>query len=163
MPEPQSWPTTTAASAPIAAITAGDVLDVVEQPVRVERERLGRAPVAADVDGDRVEAGLGDGRQLVAPRVPGLGEAVHEEHERARALLGDVDAAGGHVEQAVRDRGHERRTGVSTATVASSSSSSGFMSWITASTALTAPAADANGASRTASTTPSMLSALPSG
>ena len=163
MPEPQSWPTTTAVVRAEGVIDAGDVLDEVEHPVRVERERLGRAPVAAYVDGDRMVAGLGEGRQLVAPGVPGLGEAVHEQHQRPRALLGDVDATGRDVDQAMRDRAHDRSTGVSTAIVASSSSSSGFMSWITASTALTAPAADANGASRTASTTPSMLSALPSG
>jgi hypothetical protein len=141
----------------------GDVVREVEHPVGVERGWLGRAAVAADVERDRVEAGLGDGRQLVAPRIPALGEAVHEEHERARALLRDVDATGADVEQAMSDRAHDRSTGVSTAIVASSSSSSGFMSWIVASTALTAPAADANGASRTASTTPSMLSVLPSG
>ena len=62
---------------------------------------LGGAPVAAHVDGDRPEAGLGDGGQLVAPRVPRFGKAVHEQHHGPVALLDQVDAGAAGVDGAV--------------------------------------------------------------
>ena len=45
---------------------------------------------AAKVGGDGAVAGGSEGGNLVAPRVPELGEAVEEEHDRAGAFLRHV-------------------------------------------------------------------------
>ena len=85
---------------------ADDVADQVQLRVLVDGLGRSRLPVAALVGGDRVVAGLGQRRELVAPRVPGLGEAVAEHDEGTLAGLGDVhlDAVG--LDGAVLDVGH---------------------------------------------------------
>ena len=65
--------------------------DVGEHPVGVDGRRLRRAAVAPNVDGRGTVTGVGQGGQLVAPRVPRLGKPVEEQHEGAAALLDDVD------------------------------------------------------------------------
>jgi len=83
------------------------VADQVQDRVGLDRLRPARAAIAALVRSDRVEARLGKRGQLVAPGVPALGEAVQQQHRRARARLGDVHAqpAAG-VDQTVVDLGH---------------------------------------------------------
>ena len=78
--------------------------DVREHPVGLDRARLGGAAVPADVDRDRPVPRVGERRELMAPRVPGLGEAVDEQHERAAALLAEVDAPAGDVDQSMDHR-----------------------------------------------------------
>ena len=53
---------------------------------------LVRPAVAGQVDRDDVEPRVGERSELVAPRVPELGEAVAEQHERTLALLHVVEA-----------------------------------------------------------------------
>jgi hypothetical protein len=77
------------------AYDTGVVGDVREHPVGRDVAGLGGASVAADVDGDGAVAGVGEGRQLVAPGVPGLGEAVDEQDDGALPLFDEVDAAAG--------------------------------------------------------------------
>jgi hypothetical protein len=48
--------------------------------------------IAALIGGHGVVAGLGQRDELVAPGVPGFGEAVEQDDERPRAALGDVHA-----------------------------------------------------------------------
>ncbi len=45
------------------------------------------AAIAAHVRGDRVEAGFGQGAELMAPGIPGLREAVAKDDQRTFALL----------------------------------------------------------------------------
>ena len=86
---------------PERADEADVVGDEAHHAVVLDGERLRRAAVAAHVDGHRPVAGLGERRELVAPRVPRLGEAVHEQHQRTVAGLDAVDPA-------VADRHHVR-------------------------------------------------------
>ncbi|MBB5792340.1 hypothetical protein HDA41_000304 [Streptomyces caelestis] len=73
----------------------GDVvLHQLGHSVRVHRRGPGRTPVAADVDGHRAVARVGQGRQLMTPRVPGLGEPVQQQDQRPVTLLDEVDTAG---------------------------------------------------------------------
>ena len=56
-----------------------EVLDVVG----IDLARLVALAVAAQIRGDRVIARLRERRQLVPPRIPGLGKAVEQEHQRS--------------------------------------------------------------------------------
>ncbi len=56
------------------------------------------AAVPALVRRDHPEAGLGQRPELVPPGVPGLREAVQQQHERALALLRDVQLNAVHVD-----------------------------------------------------------------
>src|SRR5439155_7689329 len=74
------------------------------------RERISGDPlglvalvVAAQVRGDDAEA-RGEGRDLVAPRVPALREPVQEDHERTVAVDGTVDPDAVGLDEAVLDR-----------------------------------------------------------
>jgi len=84
---PQSCPAKTARSRPKASSSAtrspGEVLEIVGLHGR------GRvaAAVAALVGRDHAEAGGGQGRDLAAPRVGELGEAVAQHHRRAASAL----------------------------------------------------------------------------
>ena len=80
------------------------VVDVVQHPVGLDLQGGRGAAVAAHVDGHRPEAGRGDGGQLVPPRVPRFGEAVHQQHQRAAALLDQVDTDAPGVDGAVVHR-----------------------------------------------------------
>ena len=81
------------------------VVDVVQHPVRLDLEGRRRPPIPAHVDGYGPEAGRGDGGQLVAPRVPRFGEAVHQDHQRASTFLDQMDAGAAGVDQVVLHRG----------------------------------------------------------
>ena len=59
--------------------------------VGIDRRGRGAAAVTAHIHRDGAVAAFRQGRQLMAPRVPGFGKAVHQEHERAMALLGNAD------------------------------------------------------------------------
>ncbi len=57
--------------------------DVVrERPAVVSARRLVRVAVTAQVHRDRPVTEIGEGGELVTPRPPQVGEAVHEHHER---------------------------------------------------------------------------------
>ncbi len=82
----------------------GDVvLHQVEHAVGVGRGGLGGAAVAAYVDRHCPVSGRGEGRELAAPGVPGLGEAVHQQDQRAGALLDQVQAPGRGLDGAVAE------------------------------------------------------------
>ena len=85
---------------------AEHVADQVEDRVAVDLRRLVALPVAAHVGRDRVIARGGERGQLVAPRVPGLGPAVAQQHERAFARFGDVQLDSVGRDRAVADLGH---------------------------------------------------------
>jgi hypothetical protein len=59
-----------------------DVADHVDEGVGVGGLRCGGAAVAAHIHGHRPESGCGDDGELIAPGVPGLGEAVAEDDQR---------------------------------------------------------------------------------
>ena len=69
--------------------------------------RLVAEVVAPEVRGDDPEAGDGEGRDLVAPREPELGEAVEEEDQGARLgpLFDVVDLEAVDREEGVAHRG----------------------------------------------------------
>jgi hypothetical protein len=87
---------------------AGDIGDQDPQLVRLDVGRAGRLAEAAQVGGEHPHAGAGQGLHLVAPELPGVGEAVQQHHRRA--ILGpgvgqvQVDAVGRH--RALGRRGH---------------------------------------------------------
>ena len=56
----------------------------------VDLVRTIAAAIAPHVGRDGVKPSIGQRRQLVAPRIPALWEAVAEDHERTRPLLGDA-------------------------------------------------------------------------
>ena len=64
-----------------------------EMQDRVLVDRRGRVTlaVAAQVRGDNTEAGSSKGVDLMPPGEPGFREAVHQQHQRPVALLGNVD------------------------------------------------------------------------
>jgi hypothetical protein len=67
--------------------------DIIDERLDVVAAgRLVGEVVAAEVGRHGAEAGFSERGQLVAPRVPALGEAVEKQHERAFALFGDVEA-----------------------------------------------------------------------
>jgi hypothetical protein len=67
--------------------------NVAEHPVVIDRPRLARPAVAAYVDRDGSVAGGRENRQLMAPGVGNLWEAVHHQHDPTivRSLLDIVD------------------------------------------------------------------------
>jgi hypothetical protein len=82
---------------------AHHIADQVQHRVSIDLGgRLGPA-VPAHVGRDGVEPRVGQGPELVTPRVPGFRKSVAEHDERPLALLGDVhpDAVG--VDAAVPD------------------------------------------------------------
>src|SRR5271165_4756107 len=64
------------------------------------------AAIAAHVRSDRVEAGFGQGAELMAPRIPGLREAVAQHDQRALALLRNMHGNPVALDRAVRDLAH---------------------------------------------------------
>ena len=68
----------------------GDVTG--ERPRVVAARGLVRIAVPAQIRRDRVEAGVGQGTELVAPGPPELREPVQQQHRRPGARLGDVQA-----------------------------------------------------------------------
>ncbi|AEI62027.1 putative epoxide hydrolase [Corallococcus macrosporus] len=66
----------------------------------------GAAAIAPDVRGHGVEAGRRQRRKLVAPRVPGLRPAMHEQHERPRARLREVQVDAIRRDGSMRDACH---------------------------------------------------------
>ena len=90
---------------------ADHVANKMKQSVLVDRFGAVGLPIAAHVAGDRVKAGLGERRQLMAPRIPGLGKAMAQQHQRPAALFGDVqvDAVGRDI--AVSQFAHVRSRG----------------------------------------------------
>lgn len=58
----------------------------------VDRQRLRRAAVAAHVDGHGAVPGRGERGDLVSPRVPRLGKAMDEQHQRAGTGFDAMDA-----------------------------------------------------------------------
>ena len=77
------------------------VVDVMEHAVGVDLEGGRGAAVAAHVDGRGPEARRGDDGKLVPPRVPRFGKAVHQQDQRAAALLDQVDTDAPGVDGAV--------------------------------------------------------------
>jgi hypothetical protein len=88
-----------------------DVPGELEDVVSLDRLRAVGAAIAALVGGDGVEPGRGQGRQLMPPGVPELGETVAEDDERALALLGEVhgDAVGSDGSMLDLGHGHSRK------------------------------------------------------
>ncbi len=70
----------------------------VEDAVRGHVLGVVAASVPALVGSDHPETGLGQRPELVPPGVPGLREAVQQHHERALALLRDVQPYTVHVD-----------------------------------------------------------------
>ena len=64
------------------------------------------AAIAAHVRSDRVEAGFGQGPELMAPGIPGLREAVTEHDQRAFALLRHVHSNSVGLDRAVPHLAH---------------------------------------------------------
>ena len=60
-----------------------DVFDDGRNLIRVDVTWLRRVVVAAKVRSDDAESGVGQRGDLLAPRVPELGESVEEDDERA--------------------------------------------------------------------------------
>ena len=90
--------------APIAELRRQrpDILSGVPGPVVLDRLRLGGEVVATQVrgDGEMIAPEL---RQLVAPHVPALGEAVQEDHQRAGAGVGVVKPNAAEIGEVVSD------------------------------------------------------------
>ena len=63
----------------------------MQDRVLVDPLRRVTLAVAAQVGGDNTEAGSSKGVDLMPPGEPGFREAVHEQHQRPVALLGNVD------------------------------------------------------------------------
>ena len=82
------------------------VADEVQERVLVDGLGPVGLPVPAHVGRHRVEAGLRKRRQLMPPGIPGLREAVAENDQRARPLLGDVHANAVRLDGAVLDLAH---------------------------------------------------------
>ena len=70
---------------------ADHVADEMQDRVLVDRLRRVTLAVATHIGGDDTEAGGGKGVDLMPPREPGFRKAVHQQHQRPLALLGDVD------------------------------------------------------------------------
>src|SRR5262245_24446690 len=71
---------------------ADHVADQMKERVLIDLVGAVAFAVAAHVRCDDVKSGVTERRQLVAPRVPALGETVTENDERTRTLLGDSQA-----------------------------------------------------------------------
>ena len=82
---------------------ADDIADQMEQRVVLDRLRHRGLTVAALVGRDGVIAGLRQRDQLMAPRIPGLGEAVAEDDQRPLARLGHVHAQAVGLDESVGD------------------------------------------------------------
>ena len=87
---PQSCPTMTALFLAQGAHEADDIADQVELRISVEVGGRVGASVAALVRRDRAISPFCKRRKLMPPGVPGLREAVAEDHERTLAGLGDM-------------------------------------------------------------------------
>ncbi|MFO0634089.1 MAG: hypothetical protein U0168_14685 [Nannocystaceae bacterium] len=87
----------------------GDVVGEALHGVTGDRAGLVGEVVAAQIGRVHVEPGRGQARELVAPRVPELGEAVQQQHRRPRTRprRRDVDAVQLHLAQS-----HEAVLGV---------------------------------------------------
>lgn len=84
------------------------VTDQMQDGVRPDVVGMVAESVSALVGGDDTEARVGQRAELVLPGMPGLREAVQEHHQRAVALLGDMQADAVHVNHAVLNHAHER-------------------------------------------------------
>ena len=71
---------------------ADHVADEVKQRIALDFGRLIRQAVAAHVGRNGMKPRRRQCVQLVAPGIPGLWESMTEQHERAAALLGDMNA-----------------------------------------------------------------------
>ena len=91
---PQSWPTNTARSRPSVVEHAEQVVGQVDDVVVLDGLRAAGPAVAAHVRRQHVVAGVGERRDLVAPRVRQLREAVDEDDGMVGvgvAVLDDVE------------------------------------------------------------------------
>ena len=68
-----------------------DIVRQGDHVVRFDGMRLVAFSIAPDVRHHDFEARLGDGPDLVAPRVPELGKPVHHDHKRSGALDDGTD------------------------------------------------------------------------
>ncbi len=71
---------------------ADEVADQMKDRVLIDRLGCVALAVTAHVGGNGAEARRGEGANLMAPGIPGLGKAVAEQHQRPFALFGDVEA-----------------------------------------------------------------------
>ena len=85
---------------------ADHVADEMEERVLLDLLRRVGLPVAAHVRRHGMEAGFGEGAELVAPRIPAFRKAVAEHDERARPGFGDVHADAVGLDRTVSDLGH---------------------------------------------------------
>src|SRR5208283_738945 len=69
---------------------ADHVADQVEERVLLDLRRAVGLAIATHVGRKHMETGFGEGRHLVAPRVPGLGKTVTKNDQRTGAHLGNV-------------------------------------------------------------------------
>ena len=82
-----------------------DIAGQVQDRVGVRAGGLVGAAVPALVRRHGVEAGGGQRDQLMTPGVPGFGEAVQQQHQRAAARLGDVHPQATHFQVPMSDSG----------------------------------------------------------
>ena len=85
---------------------AHHVTDEVEQRVLIDRLGPIGLAVPAHVGCHRMEPGVREGPKLVAPGIPGLREAMAENDQGARPLLGDVHSNTVRFDAAVLDLAH---------------------------------------------------------
>jgi hypothetical protein len=71
---------------------ADHVANEVEESILIDRVRAITLAIAAHVRRHDMEAGLSQRRELVAPGIPALWEAVTEEDKRPYSLLSDMHA-----------------------------------------------------------------------
>jgi len=94
---PQSWPTRIAWVSPRAAIRPANVGAHLLYGIGLFGLGLVTPTVAAHIGCGHAVAGFGEHRDLMAPGVPALGPAVHQQHQRSLAgqRYPQVDAIGG--------------------------------------------------------------------
>ena len=105
---PQSWPTMAALLDAERVEQPGEVADEVMDAVLLDGGGRVGVAVAALVRRDGAEARIGQGAQLMAPRIPQLRKAVAQEHRKAAARLDDVHADAVGVDVLVGEVGHVR-------------------------------------------------------
>lgn len=86
------------------------VADRMEEHVSIDLWRLVGSTIAAHVGRHRVEPGLREGAELMAPGVPALRKSMTEDDQRACALLGHVHPDAVRLNRAMLDLRHRCRS-----------------------------------------------------
>ena len=85
---------------------ADHVADEMQDRVLVDRLRRIALAVAAHIGRDNAKTGGSKRVDLMPPREPGFRKAVHQQHQRPLALLGDVEADPVALDDALRRLAH---------------------------------------------------------